>query len=1229
MLGGKSNMKKRLLSVLMCLCMMLTMVPAAFATGESTDAEGSDSSSSTISAETTTLASGTYTLSDDVTLTSGALTVPSGVDVTLDLNGHKLTNKSGEDTIVVQFGGKLTIEGTGTVDNVSHQKTAIYNSGTVVLNGGTYDRSAENGTDAETSGQNSFYTILNHGTMTINDGVTVTTAGGGNNLATKGRFSSLIDNGYYSYNGTNPRNSYVADSNAAAPSLTINGGTFAGGLNTIKNDDGSNLTINNGTFSNFYQALVQNHNIAEITGGTFTAASDASGTIYGVDNCGCAAETDIGTLTISGGTFSGVKYGVWDRSSQPAQVTITGGSFTATTAAVAVNDGSNAEIAITGGTFSSDVGTYCATGYDCQQSEDGKYVVGISTGAQVETNTDANGNVTATVDGNYSGAESSEGEDDGGISTEAGKVTIDVANDGETTTGTKAEITVGSNALTSINANTSVEEVELKTNVGTLTISDAAWNDMTAKATNEDKTASVVIKLENKSTEDSNPIYEVTATVGSGEDAVNAFDGTGTGSVTISVPYTAVEGKANVKVYCTDDGKMEDMDAVLSDEILSWTTSHFSTFEVVAYGEDDEVTYQTTSEEGTSVSSGSFSEALNAVANTGGTITLLKDVTWNAETAFTTSKAVTIQGSHKIDVTVALSNDTSIKTAFVIQQNGSITLDGVTMNVTTAEGNEQNTGRNAAFSITSDAKLALVNGAKLTLNGLQSGMIMPGTAPVSAAVSVSGEGSAITASTIRGNFSNGGQFEIKDGASLAIDGCGSHGLSANKVTVDNASVTVKKTGLCGIITTDSNSSVELKNGATVTVENCANDTDTNNRAAVDLSTSNASMTVDGTSTLTVSGTSERSKVALSSTATNDINGSIIGTVTQGEKSTTYYEVTFNVTPSDATIVVKDSDGNEVNAVNGKYALEKDKTYTYTVSKSGYRTQTGTFTVTEAETISVTLSSSGGGGGGGGSSSSAYSITVDKATGGTVKVSPTSASKGSTVTITVTPDNGYELDNLTVTDKDGKVVSLTDKGDGKYTFTMPASKVTVKASFVETGTEPETPVFTDVSTSAYYYDAVLWAVENGVTNGTSANTFSPDMDCTRAQMVTFLWRAAGAPEPTTATNPFTDVSSSAYYYDAVLWAVEEGITSGTSATTFSPDVTCTRAQTVTFLYRANGSPAVSGSNPFSDVAADAYYAAAVQWAVTQGVTTGVSATTFAPDTACTRGQIVTFLYRDMA
>lgn len=275
------------------------------------------------------------------------------------------------------------------------------------------------------------------------------------------------------------------------------------------------------------------------------------------------------------------------------------------------------------------------------------------------------------------------------------------------------------------------------------------------------------------------------------------------------------------------------------------------------------------------------------------------------------------------------------------------------------------------------------------------------------------------------------------------------------------------------------------------------------------------------------------------------------------------------------------------------------------------------------------SSSGGGGGGGSSSSTTYTVSVSSGIeNGSISISPSRAKRGDTVTITVKPDAGYELATLTAKNASGDEIDLSRESDTTYTFEMPSGRVTVNATFSEISTTPSNP-FTDVATGAYYADAVLWAVENDITEGTSATTFSPDASCTRAQMVTFLWRAAGSPEPQSAENPFTDVASNAYYADAVLWAVENGITTGMSETTFGPNVTVTRGQTVTFLYRDAGSPAASASGTFTDVAADAYYAAAVQWAVSEGVTNGMTSTTFQPDGDCTRAQIVTFLYRYLA
>lgn len=258
----------------------------------------------------------------------------------------------------------------------------------------------------------------------------------------------------------------------------------------------------------------------------------------------------------------------------------------------------------------------------------------------------------------------------------------------------------------------------------------------------------------------------------------------------------------------------------------------------------------------------------------------------------------------------------------------------------------------------------------------------------------------------------------------------------------------------------------------------------------------------------------------------------------------------------------------------------------------------------------------------GSSRPRYDVTIpSKPENGSVTVDPERARSGSRVTVTVTPDSGYKLGELVVTDKDGKKLELTDKGNGQYTFTMPSGKVEVAAEFVK---EVEVSPFADVATDAYYYDAVKWAVNKGITNGVSETLFGPDQACTRAQIVTFLWRAAGSPEPKSGSS-FADVAADAYYAKAVAWAVENGITKGTSETTFHPDETCTRAQGVTFLYRALGKLAAAQAG-FTDVAADSYYADAVNWAAENGVTNGISETLFGPDGSCTRAQIVTFLYR---
>ena len=665
---------------------------------------------------------------DTVTLlkdTKEDITIPAGKIITLDLNGMTLTNV---DDHTILNNGNLTITGTGRVDNISHAKGALYNKGTVVINGGTFDRSQENGMNKGESGQNSWYTIKNVGTMTINDGATVQTAG---NNAALGKFSSLVSNGYFN------TNDYNTNKGLEQPILTIDGGTFRGGLNTIKNDDRARLTINGGTFSNYYQAVVQNHNIAEITGGTFTAASDANTETYGIYNCGCGADIDLGTLTVSGGTFTGATYAVADVSSENPVVTISGGQFAGTKAAIIKSSTSNATIAISGGSFSQPVK----------------------------------------------------------------KDYLD----------------------SSLNA-------ELKR--------------------------------------------------ASGE-----------------TPYS----------YYT-----------------------------------------------------SMNDAL-AAAKPGDTVTDLKATT-------------------ELEVTLTMKYN-----------------DGATADIT--------------YNVASGTTITLPTPAH------------------------------------RSGYTFNGWY---DGSKFYAAG--------------------------------------------------------------------ASYKVSATATLNAS-------------------------------------------------------------------------WSYISSGSSSYDPT-------------------------------YSVTVDKTENGSVTVSPKSASKGSTVTITVKPDSGYVLETLTVTDKNGNELTLKDKGDGKYTFTMPAGKVEVKATFMEDNSVLN--FFYDVPNDAYFYEAVKWAVKSGVTNGLTDTMFGPYESCTRAQIVTFLWRAAGSPEPKTASS-FTDVPVSTYYAKAVAWAVENGITNGMTETTFAPDATCTRGQSVTFLYRALKGTA-SGSANFTDVKSDAFYADAINWAVANNVTNGTSNTTFSPNADCTRAEIVTFLYR---
>ena len=404
----------------------------------------------------------------------------------------------------------------------------------------------------------------------------------------------------------------------------------------------------------------------------------------------------------------------------------------------------------------------------------------------------------------------------------------------------------------------------------------------------------------------------------------------------------------------------------------------------------------------------------------------------------------------------------------------------------------------------------------------------------------------------------------KDGAK--IDGATNNSLTLTNVA-DSGAYTVKIT--VGTVGNDTATSEPT----TVTITKATPD--------IKISADQTSLTGSGTVKLTVTG-APTTEGSVTVTCDNDI------AVTKNEDDT-YSAVLPNAT----------------------------KTYTFTASYTG--AENGNYSDKDAQcTVTVTRRSSGGS-----SSDPTYSVTTPSASNGSVTVSPKNASKGDTVTVTVKPESGYTLETLTVIDSKGKEIQLTDKGEGKYTFTMPAGKVEVKATFMDDNTMLN--FFVDVKSGDYYYDAVLWAAKNGITSGTDAVHFSPEQPCTRAQIVTFLWRAAGSPEPKGTAAGMTDVVSGSYYEKAAAWAIENGVTTGTTATTFSPDATCTRAQAVTFLARALNAKA-SGKAEFSDVPTDSYFAEAVAWAAANGVTEGVGGGKFAPDNDCTRGQIVTFLFR---
>ena len=970
------------------------------------------------------------------------LTIPAGKNIVLNLGGFKLTNVSGH---TITNNGMLTIEGTGTVDNLTHQKAAIYNDvgGIVILNGGTYTRSQEKGADANNSGGNSYYNIVNWGEMAINDGAEV---------KSNGHYSSLIENGFF--DGTKKTNN---------PKLTINGGTFSGGLNTVKNDDRGVLEIKNGTFTNVSQAAVLNWNEATIEGGEFQANAGAQAVILNghINNDGM----DQGKLTINGGSFTAA-----GNAAVIKEMTGSGADAIGT-------------VEINAGTFTTGSGEII----HLETANEGKAKINIISGSFSTSNTESKAKLEQYVDpsSNFDAA--------------SGTVSALPAE--------QAAASIGAKNYKSLADAIKAAPDNVQT---TITLRNACQEDVVIPAGKN-----IVLDL-------------------NGQTLSNSKDHTITNNGTLTIQGDGtIDCTTHARGAVNNNGTLTISGGTLTRSVDVPKTNSW-------YVVNNAKGATMTIDGGEIIGNSTYSSCVRNLGNatvSGGTIRQDKMIAFkNDDTG-----VLTVTGGKIISEDQAIQN---WKTAEV--KGGEI--EGRIYTWGYVEKGQEYAGETT------------ISGGKVT--GDVAAVNYDGQ---TAKPDVKITGDAEIIGSLKTCNYDGGKFTDKnndDGSKLTVSG-GSFSQTVNKDHLDSTLKAELNTGKGDVpysyypTVNEAKEAAKKAGGGTVTDLTAP----TAKTYTVTLKFANDGETMDQVLTVAENG------IVILPTPTRS-----------GRYAFRYW-----------------TDGTNTYAAGSEYTVTKEATLTAVWRYTG--------------------SSSSG-------TTSSYPVSVPRFDNGSVSVTPGSASKGTTVTLTVKPDEGYALDKLTVTDKDGNRLSLSDKGDGKYTFTMPDGKVSVDASFSKIAASVS---FRDVNQSDYYYDAVQWAVEKGITEGTSATTFSPGASCTRAQMVTFLYRAAGSPAPKSTVNPFTDVSANDYYYNAVLWAVENGITTGVSADRFAPGATVSRAQTVTFLYRANGSPAANGAS-FSDVAADEYYANAVAWAVQNGITTGTGNGKFTPNAPCTRGQIVTFLYR---
>lgn len=553
---------------------------------------------------------------------------------------------------------------------------------------------------------------------------------------------------------------------------------------------------------------------------------------------------------------------------QKAKLIIEGGNFDGSFKESSTNfNGQTPNIVITGGTFSTDVNAYCPTGYSAVENN-GKWVVGPAQG--LEADSSASGTTSsATVGGSFDGSEND--HQDNNVAVDGGTIQIDVttgtnpddsgSNPVPNESVTSTAVTITSDALDSISKTSN--SVEITTDVATLTVDSAAWSTITDKAGDSAVTLSVEETATGK--------WTVTAQDASGSEVYDDAD-TNDGKIVISVTY---ENGNNVQVFCTDDGIMEPLKTSWDEatKVLSWWTPHLSSFEAVTLGAGVDATWV----ESGVTKTGTLAQALEALDNVGGTITVLHPATLT-DAQYTISKPVTLTGPGPITATTKADGGVNNK-AFTITDGGSLTLDGIPMTVNGTEAGADDGGayNGIAFNMKPGSDLTVKNGAALTIQGLNRGIVADGgAAPIDADITVTGTGSKLIASSFGGNFSQGGQYVFSDGAEVSISNCVNHGLSANTIEVDNATLSVSDTGYCGIITSDTDAILKLEDGAKVTVTNCAT-SDKDTRPAVQMA---GNLVVPEGTSLSVTGTS-RNNILLAENSTNTLTGTIVGNIVNG------------------------------------------------------------------------------------------------------------------------------------------------------------------------------------------------------------------------------------------------------------------------------------------------------------------------------------------------------------